>query len=143
MRNALKLWLVKNRCPVFENGREDRLIDAWAREKAVREPLLDSYMDIADDLTVALELGVVRYPKRINGEFVHDGDDGSVIPVDVARNIFALCEKRANEGERGLELTNEITRLERKAVETLLRKGDFNDRTDGRTDAGHNQAGRR
>jgi len=120
---AIKKWLKSHECPGMD---EKEHIMRWAWERANfdgQTGALWDHFDHKDDMETALNFGLIRYPEMVDGSYVDGGR--YTIPVEVANKILSLCEKRKKEGEKDLELTREISRLEKEAVEKLIRVTGF------------------
>lgn len=133
--DGIKEWLLSNECPGIE---EKEYIERWAFDRACSDAqtgVLWDHFDHGDDVEVALQMGLIKYPDMVNGEYVAIKGGRTEIPVDVANRILALREKmdKMQEGEERLEPAMEIRKLEREAAAKLiLVNGFYCDIHDGR-----------
>ena len=124
--NDIKEWLFSHECPGIE---EKEYIESWAFDRACSDAqtgVLWDHFDHKDDIEVALQMGLVKYPVMVNGKYVPGTESGKAeIPVDVANRVLALREKMKEGEEQRFDLGMEIRRLEREAVGKLIRVTGF------------------
>lgn len=124
--DEVKDWLLANPLPTEFGDDEDTLIKEWASEQAdmdAQDGVIWDHFDKGDDVETALNFGLITYPPT-NESGAYVGGGPNTIPADIANKIHALCAER-EKGEKDLEISKEITRLEREAVQNIIRVSGF------------------
>src|SRR3972149_1709443 len=81
--DEIKEWLLSNECPGIE---EKEYIESWAFDRAcsdVQTGVLWDHFDHGDDIEVAMQMGLIKYPDMVNVEYVAIKGGRAEIPVDV------------------------------------------------------------